>query len=71
MIASDTDYLMIKVYLKLTKTLSDEPKSHTGRIEQLLMQEMAILCQFFGRWTQNYNSTATAKLAPIPFTAHT
>lgn len=29
MIASGTDYLMIKVYLKLTKALSDEPESFT------------------------------------------
>lgn len=65
-----TDSLMIKVYPKPAKALSDGTLTLEG-FEQLLMQEMAVLCQFFGRWTQNHNTTATPKLAPIPSTAHT
>ncbi len=71
-IASATDSPMIKVYPIPAKALSDRsgPLTLEG-FEQLLMQEIAVLCQFFGRWTQNYNTTATPKLPPIPSTAHT
>lgn len=63
---------MIKVYPKPAKALSEGPGLFTLEgFEQLLMQEMAVLCQFFGRSTQNYNTTATPKLALTLFTAHT
>lgn len=43
-IASATDSLMIKVYPKPAKTLSDGTGPLTlKRLEQLLMQEMAVL----------------------------
>jgi 3-deoxy-7-phosphoheptulonate synthase len=62
-IAAGADSLMIEVHPNPAKALSDGPQSLTPERFDQLMQEMAPLCNFFGRWTQNYNATVMPMLA--------
>jgi len=64
-IAAGTDSLMIEVHPNPAKALSDGPQSLTLEEFEQLMQEMALLCQYFGRWHQNYGPTATPNLVPL------
>jgi 3-deoxy-7-phosphoheptulonate synthase len=63
-IAAGADSLMIEVHPNPAKALSDGAQSLTLEGFEQLMQQMAPLGKFFGRWTQNYNATATPKFAP-------
>ncbi|NMG08478.1 3-deoxy-7-phosphoheptulonate synthase [Brasilonema sp. UFV-L1] len=62
-IAAGADSLMIEVHPNPAKALSDGPQSLTLEAFEQLMQEMAPLGKFFGRWTQGAISTAMSKFA--------
>jgi 3-deoxy-7-phosphoheptulonate synthase len=51
-IAAGTDSLMIETHPNPAKALSDGPQSLTLEAFEQLMQEIAPLAQFFGRWNQ-------------------
>jgi 3-deoxy-7-phosphoheptulonate synthase len=63
-IAAGVDSLMIEVHPNPAKALSDGPQSLTlDRFDQL-MQEIAPLGQYFGRWHQNNTTNANLQFAP-------
>jgi 3-deoxy-7-phosphoheptulonate synthase len=61
-IASGADSLMIEVHPNPAKALSDGPQSLTLEGFEQLMQELASLGKFFGRWTKNNSVTRAANL---------
>lgn len=63
-IAAGADSLMIEVHPNPATALSDGPQSLTLEGFEQLMQEIAPLGTFFGRWTQNHRATTTPKFAP-------
>ncbi|MBW4450030.1 MAG: 3-deoxy-7-phosphoheptulonate synthase [Spirirestis rafaelensis WJT71-NPBG6] len=63
-IAAGADSLMIEVHPNPAKALSDGPQSLTLEGFEQLMQEIAPLGTFFGRWTQNHRATTTPNFAP-------
>jgi 3-deoxy-7-phosphoheptulonate synthase len=63
-IAAGADSLMIEVHPNPAKALSDGPQSLTLEGFEQLMQEIAPLAQFFGRWTKPPFATPTPKFAP-------
>ncbi|MBF2006410.1 MAG: 3-deoxy-7-phosphoheptulonate synthase [Chlorogloeopsis fritschii C42_A2020_084] len=68
-IAAGTDSLMIEVHPNPAKALSDGPQSLTMEGFEQFMQEMAGLGRFFGRWTQDYNTSVTLSLQVSSTTA--
>ncbi|WP_414583061.1 3-deoxy-7-phosphoheptulonate synthase [Scytonema sp. PCC 10023] len=62
-IAAGTDSLMIEVHPNPAKALSDGPQSLTIEAFEQLMQEMAPLSKFFGRWAKNDSATVMPKFA--------
>ncbi|MCC5633262.1 3-deoxy-7-phosphoheptulonate synthase [Nostoc sphaeroides CHAB 2801] len=61
-IAAGADSMMIEVHPNPAKALSDGPQSLTLEAFDQLMQEMAVLGKFFGRWTQNNHPFTTPKI---------
>jgi 3-deoxy-7-phosphoheptulonate synthase len=61
-IAAGTDSLMIEVHPNPAKALSDGPQSLTLEGFEQLMQDLAPLGKFFGRWSQNYSTARSSKL---------
>ncbi|MBV9389908.1 MAG: 3-deoxy-7-phosphoheptulonate synthase [Chroococcidiopsidaceae cyanobacterium CP_BM_ER_R8_30] len=64
-IAAGADSLMIEVHPNPSLALSDGPQSLTLEGFEKLMQEMAPLGQFFGRWTKTPPSIATPMLPKV------
>ncbi|UKO99743.1 3-deoxy-7-phosphoheptulonate synthase [Nostoc sp. UHCC 0870] len=64
-IAAGTDSLMIEVHPNPAKALSDGPQSLTLEAFTQVMQELATLAKYFGRWTENF-SHHTIQDAPQP-----
>lgn len=62
-IAAGADSMMIEVHPNPAKALSDGPQSLTLEAFDQLMQEMAVLGKFFGRWTPNNYSLTTPKIS--------
>jgi len=62
-IAAGADSLMIEVHPNPAKALSDGPQSLTIEAFEQLMQEMAPLSKFFGRWAKNDSATVMPKFA--------
>ncbi|GAX38423.1 3-deoxy-7-phosphoheptulonate synthase [Nodularia sp. NIES-3585] len=62
-IAAGTDSLMIEVHPNPAAALSDGPQSLTLEAFAELMQELASLNKFFGRWGKANNMVAMPKLA--------
>lgn len=60
-IASGADSLMIEVHPNPAKALSDGPQSLTLEAFAELMQELASLGKFFGRWTKSSSTVAMSK----------
>src|SRR5579883_2218693 len=61
-IAAGSDSLMIEVHPNPAKALSDGPQSLTLEGFEQLMQDLAPLGKFFGRWSQNYSTAKSSKL---------
>ncbi len=61
-IAAGADSMMIEVHPNPAKALSDGPQSLTLETFDQLMQEMAVLGKFFGRWSQNNYPFTTPKI---------
>lgn len=57
-IAAGADSLMIEVHPNPAKALSDGPQSLTLEAFEDLMQEMASLSQYFGRWSKQHSAKA-------------
>jgi 3-deoxy-7-phosphoheptulonate synthase len=66
-IAAGADSLMIEVHPNPAKALSDGPQSLTVEGFEQLMQEMAPLGKFFGRWSKSDSTTATTNFAARGF----
>ena len=61
-IAAGADSLMIEVHPDPAKALSDGPQSLIPEQYEALMQEIGVVSQFFGRWTQK--APLATKLVP-------
>lgn len=68
-IASGTDSLMIEVHPNPAKALSDGPQSLTLPAFEELMQDIASLAKFCGRWSSNHNLAVKPKFANLRATA--
>ncbi|MBD2728882.1 3-deoxy-7-phosphoheptulonate synthase [Nostoc sp. FACHB-892] len=60
-IAAGADSLMIEVHPNPAKALSDGPQSLTLEAFEELMQELASISKFFGRWSKSNSTVATPK----------
>jgi len=61
-IAAGADSLMIEVHPNPAKALSDGPQSLTLEAFEELMQELASISKFFGRWSKSNSTVAMPKL---------
>lgn len=63
-IAAGADAVMIEVHPNPAKALSDGPQSLTLEGFEKLMQSLASLGKYFGRWTQNNSASTMPNFAP-------
>ena len=68
-IAAGTDSLMIEVHPNPSKALSDGPQSLTPHSYHELMQEMAVIGQAIGRWSEKFALTPSGSQTAQKLTA--